>query len=49
MGFWGIFRGFFRGLECGLCHKMLFNDVLLLLCDLCYIIVLLFVIAFSLT
>ena len=31
MGFWGISRGFFRGLECGLCLKMLFNDVLLIL------------------
>ena len=28
MGFLGISRGFFRGLECGLCLKMLFNDVL---------------------
>ena len=37
-GFWGIFGGFFRGLECSLCHKMLFNDVLLILCNLCYIV-----------
>ena len=39
MGFWGISGGFFRGLECGLCLKMLFNDVLLVILNIMNIVI----------